>query len=102
MQGDLFYLAIRTLENPNQEQVITCSVNGFYKNDSTEKGSFNPNPTTRSNPCYSYSLVGCLAQLSQSFATNLQTLMNSILETDAYFLTKCQPTDEHWLSSSAQ
>jgi len=60
MQGDLFYLAVRTLENPNQEHVITCSVNGFYKNDSTEKGVFSPSPTTRGNPCFSYNLVGTL------------------------------------------
>lgn len=60
MQGDLFYLVVKTLENPSQEHVITCSVNGFFKNDSTEKGQFNPNPFSRGNPCYSYSLVGTL------------------------------------------
>ena len=60
MQGDLFYIVVKTLENTNQEHVITCSVNGFYKNDSTEKGIFNAAPSIRGNPCYSYSLVGTL------------------------------------------
>lgn len=79
MQGDLFYLVVRTLENPSQEHVLTCSVNGFFKNDSTEKGAFNPGPSTRGNPCYSYSLVGTLHQLSHAFSANLQILLNSIL-----------------------
>lgn len=97
MQGDLFYIVVKTLENPSQEHVITCSVNGFFKNDSTEKGAFNPNPYSRGNPCFSYSLVGTLHQLSPLFSTNLQTLMNSILRTEPYFLTKCPPNNESWL-----
>lgn len=98
MQGDLFYLVVKTLENPSQEHVITCSINGFFKNDSTEKGAFNPGPTTRGNPCFSYSLVGTLHQLSSAFSANLQVLLNSILQTDPYFITKCQPSNESWLA----
>ena len=64
MAGDLFYLTVRTLENPSIEHCITCCVNGFYKNDSTERLTFNPAPSTRGNPCYSYTLAGCLNQLS--------------------------------------
>ena len=60
MVGDIFYLSVRTLENPSQEHCITCSVNGFYKNDSTERVQFNPQPSQRSNPCFSYTLAGCL------------------------------------------
>jgi hypothetical protein len=98
MQGDLFYLVVKTLENPNSEHVITCSINGFFKNDSIEKGAFNPGPTSRGNPCYSYSLVGTLHQLSSAFSVNLQLLLNSILQTDPYFITKCQPSNESWLA----
>jgi protein TIF31 len=36
MAGDLFYLSVKTLENPGVEHCITVSVNGFYKNDSSE------------------------------------------------------------------
>ena len=60
MAGDLFYLVVRTLENPALEHCITCSVNGFFKNDSVEKATFSSNPSTRSNPCFSYTLAGCL------------------------------------------
>ena len=35
IQGDLFYLTVRTLENPAYEHGITCNVGGFYRNDST-------------------------------------------------------------------
>lgn len=37
MAGDLLYLVVRTLENPGLEQGITCTVNGFYRNDSVER-----------------------------------------------------------------
>jgi hypothetical protein len=100
MQGDLFYLVVRTLENPTTEHVITCCVNGFYKNESAEKGAFNPAPFARGSACFSYSLVGTLCQLSPAFAANVQILLNSILQTDPYFLNKLQPTNESWLASS--
>lgn len=45
MAGDIFYLSVRTLENPSQEHCITCSVNGFFKNDSTERVQFSPLPS---------------------------------------------------------
>lgn len=35
MAGDLFYLTVRTLDAG--EHGITCTVNGFYKNDNIEK-----------------------------------------------------------------
>jgi hypothetical protein len=58
MVGDLFYLVVRTLEGA--EHGITCCVNGFYKNNSVEKGTFNPLPYNKGNPCFSYTLVGCI------------------------------------------
>lgn len=60
MAGDLFYLTVRLLENPSTEHSITCCVNGFYRNDSNEKSVFNAQPWTRGNPCFSYTLAGCL------------------------------------------
>ena len=71
MAGDLFYLVVRTLENPSLEHVITCTINGFYKNDSVEKSVFSSSPSSRGNPCFSYTLAGCLNQLSPTFSKNL-------------------------------
>ena len=58
MVGDLFYLVVRTLDQGDHG--ITCSVNGFYRNDCIEKQHFAPGPSTHKAPCYSYTLVGCL------------------------------------------
>lgn len=35
MVGDLFYLVVRTLDSGDHG--ITCSVNGFFRNDNVEK-----------------------------------------------------------------
>jgi protein TIF31 len=83
--GDLFYLVVKTLEG--SEFGITSSVNGFYRNDNTEKGAFSPGPSQTKAPCMSYTLVGCLYQLSPSFGKNLEKYFNSILSTEPYFLT---------------
>ena len=40
--GDLFYLTVKTLDVG--EKGITCSVNGFFLNESAEKTVFNPQP----------------------------------------------------------
>jgi hypothetical protein len=57
IQGDLFYLNVRTLDS-GAEFGITCTANGFYHNR-TQGMSFNAAPNTI-NPCFSYSLVGCV------------------------------------------
>ena len=92
LAGDLFYLTAKTSDGVDCG--ITCCVNGFYKNDSVEKSVFNPSPSTRKNPvtgksnvCFSYTLMGCLNQISPSFSKNLQQYMNQILNTEQYFLT---------------
>ena len=98
MRGDLFYLTVRTLENPSAEHCITACVNGFYRNDSSERVSFNPSPSQRTNPCYSYTLAGCLNQLSPLFGKNLQTYLESILKTDSYFISPIAHQVNHWLA----
>jgi len=85
MVGDIFYLTVKTLEGV--EHGITCCVNGFYKNNSIENQSFNPLPYSKGSPCYSYTLVGCLHQLSPLFGKNIEIYINSILSTEPYFLT---------------
>lgn len=98
MAGDLFYLVVRTLENPHVDHCITCSVNGFFKNDSSEKSAFSPGPSQRASPCFSYTLAGCLAQLSPAFQRNLQTYLGSILRTEPYFITPIATPVDSWLA----
>jgi len=66
----LFYLTVKTLDAGDHG--ITCSVNGFYRNDNVEKQAFSPGPSTKHSPCFSYTLVGCLYQLSPVFGKNLE------------------------------
>jgi len=58
MEGDIFYLNVQTLDCG--EHGITCSISGFFKNDSIEKVSFSPEPSKKHNPCFSYSLFGTI------------------------------------------
>ena len=84
--GDLFYLVVKTVDAG--EHGITCSVNGFYRNDNVEKQHFSPGPSITRSPCASYTLVGCLYQISPNFGKNLEKYFNSILVTEPYFLTQ--------------
>jgi protein TIF31 len=86
IHGDLFYLIVRTIENPTYEHGITCSVNGFFRNDSSHS-TFSPLPASKQSPCFSYSLFGCLHQLSPAFSRNLETYLKSILDTEPFFIT---------------
>jgi protein TIF31 len=97
MVGDLFYLVVKTLDSG--EHGITCNVNGFYRNDCIERGNFAPGPSTHRNPCYSYTLVGTIHQLSPSFGKNLEKYFNSILATEPYFLTQIPLTSSQSTSS---
>lgn len=97
MAGDIFYLTVKTLENPSLEHVITCSVNGFYRNDSSERVTLNPMPSQRTSPCFSYTLAGCLNQLSPAFSKNLQTYLGSILRTEPYFISPIAQPVHHWI-----
>jgi protein TIF31 len=85
LQGDLFYLTVKSLDHGDFG--ITCCVNGFYRNDNIEKQQFSPIPSTKHSPCFSYTLVGCLYQLSPTFGKNLEQYLQSILNTEPYFLT---------------
>ena len=98
MEGDLFYLTVRTLDAG--EIGITSSVNGFFRNDSNEKSTFSPGPSKRHNPCYSYSLGGSLFQLSPMFGKRLETYFNSILRTEPYFLYQSNLPVHFWLKNT--
>jgi len=68
MAGDLLYLTVKTSEASGSEVSITATVNGFYKNESTAL-SFSPVSSNKGSACFSYTLVGCLNQLSPSFCS---------------------------------
>ena len=105
LEGDLFYLTVKTLDVG--EKGITCCVNGFYVNNSVEKSQYNPAPSNKksvsgkSNPAYSYTLIGCLNQISATFGKNLEKYINQILSTEQYFLTQPQLKVRHWASFEA-
>lgn len=96
MVGDLFYLTVKTLDTGDHG--ITCSVNGFFRNDNIEKQVFSPGPSTKNSPCFSYTLVGCLYQLSPAFGKNLEQYINSILATEPYFLTQPPLPVHSWIT----
>lgn len=98
----MFYLVLRTLENPSQDIGITCTANGFYRNDSNEKtNQFSPSPSTRNPPCYSYTLAGTINQLSPAFSKNLQVYFNSILKTEPYFLSQNPTKTYNWIETES-
>lgn len=91
----MFYLTVRTIENPTYEHGITCTVNGFFRNDSSHS-TFSPLPATKQSPCFSYSLFGCLHQLSPAFSRNLETYLKSILDTEPFFITPTPQPMHPW------
>lgn len=99
MQGDLFYLCVRTVENPSAEHYLTCTANGFFRNDSTSS-TFNPLPATKQSPCFSYSLAGTLYQMSPNFGRLLEQYFNSILATEPYFLAQVQQPVQSWVAKT--
>jgi protein TIF31 len=90
--GDLFYLTVKTLDKG--ERGITCCTNGFYVNNNVEKGVFNPLPANKG--AYSYTLIGCLNQISPVFGKNMENYINQILETEQYFLTEPNNKINRW------
>ena len=93
LAGDLFYLTVKTTDAG--EKGVTCTVNGFYLNDSAERGVFSPGPSQKvwSNEAgkkkqgaYSYTLAGLLHQISPSFGKNLQEYFNQLLTSESYFV----------------
>jgi len=45
---------------------------------------------------FSYTLIGCINQISPIFSKNLEKYMNEILNTEQYFLTQPQLKVHHW------
>ena len=77
LAGDLFYLTVKTLDAG--EKGITCCANGFYVNNSVERNTFNPLPRKtgpKQNTSFSYTLIGCLNQISPLFGKSLSQYFN--------------------------
>lgn len=74
------------------ERGITACVNGFYVNNNAEGVTFNPTPSTKkstqgkSNPAFSYTLIGCLNQISPQFGKSLEKYINEIMRTESTIL----------------
>ena len=97
MQGDLMYLMVKFVDG--SEVGVTCCINGFYRNDSSEKSRYDPTPTTRGKPCFATTLAGCLYQVNQNFARNLESHLNAVLAAEPYLLTGLQtPVQYKWIA----
>jgi hypothetical protein len=99
--GDLFYLTVKTLDGG--EKGVTCCANGFYLNDSVERSLFSPAPSMKKSSAsgkpmgaFSYTLVGCLNQISPAFGKSLERYLNQIITTEPYFLMQPNQPIYHW------
>jgi hypothetical protein len=91
---DLQYFEVNTLEGKNI--FITSSEKGFFINQSTSL-EFNKNPAQI--PCFSFTLVGVLAQISQLFKDNFTKLISQTLNNDPSYYS-ASPSDKfEWISS---
>ena len=100
-QGDLFYISVKTLDVG--ERGITACANGFYVNNNVEGQTFNPSPSTRktvqgkSNPAFSYTLIGCLNQISPQFGKSLEKYINEIMRTESTILMNPSGHVQKWI-----
>lgn len=101
LQGDLFYITVKTLDVG--EKGITCCANGFYVNNCVEPNQYNPAPSSRKtvngkvNPAFSYTLIGCLNQVSPMFGKNLESYINQILATEPSILMQPSRNVQNWV-----
>lgn len=86
------------------ERGITCCVNGFFVNNNVEGSVFNPSPSNKksasgkSNPAFSYTLIGCLNQVSPQFGKNLEKYINEILRTEQTIIMSPFVPVQSWLT----
>lgn len=92
MQGDLYYLHVRTLEETDFH--ITANSEGFFVNQSSQ-GSFNPNPNPKFSLCIS--LIDLLGQLSPKFKMRFQEIQRTAKVTEFQkILHNFKPILENW------
>jgi len=100
LQGDLFYLEIETLEN--HTHYITCSVQGFFVNSSTQS-TFNPSPShpleAESNQP-SYTLIELLNKLSPTFKTHFPILISKYIDQYHYEILPVSQSIFPWFTKS--
>ena len=93
-KGDLQYFEINTLEG--KVYFITSSEKGFFINQSTSL-EFNNKPAQL--PCFSFTLVGVLAQISPLFKDNFTKLISQSLNNDPSFYSSSPSDKFEWISS---
>jgi hypothetical protein len=91
--GDIQYFEVNTLEGKNI--FITSSEKGFFINQSTSL-EFNNKPAQ--NPCFSFTLVGVLSQISQIFKDNFTKLISQSLNNDPCFYSHSPSDRFEWIS----
>ena len=92
-KGDLQYFEINTLEG--KQIFITSSEKGFFINQST---SLEFSSKSAQIPCYSFTLVGVLAQISPMFKDNFTKLISQSLNIDPSYFS-ASPSDKfEWIA----
>lgn len=94
-KGDIQYFEVILLEG--KQIFITSSEKGFYINQSTST-VFNNKPAT--NPCFSYTLAGVLAQISPLFKENFSKLISQTLNAEPTIFAPSPSDKFEWLASS--
>jgi hypothetical protein len=93
--GDILYLEVVTLEGKLIN--ISCHERGFFINNSAN-GVFNSSPAQI--PCFSYTLVGTLSQISGMFKENFSKLVSQILDVETMVFLPSSNDGFEWLASS--
>lgn len=97
LAGDLLYLEIVSLENPDQTYHVTSSSSGFFVNRST-RDSFDPKP---SNEAYrSQTLAGLLIILSPCFKRNFSSIQRTSIKKHPLELVASPHQVFPWVSPS--
>jgi hypothetical protein len=92
-KGDLQYFEVSILEEKNI--FITSSEKGYYINQSTNL-EFNNKPAQI--PCFSFTLVGVLSQISQMFKDNFTKLISQSLNNDPSLYSNSPSDKFEWIS----
>ena len=92
-KGDLQYFEVSILEEKNI--FITSSEKGYFINQSTNL-EFNNKPAQI--PCFSFTLVGVLSQISQMFKDNFTKLISQSLNNDPSLYSNSPSDKFEWIS----
>jgi len=95
LAGDLLYVEVRLLEDPNNVVHITASSNGFFVNK-TMGNTYDPRPNNEYYKCQT--LAGLLSMLSPMFKKNLATIQRTSIKKHPLELVASPHQVYPWLS----